>query len=317
VVTLHHEDDLYRELTRHQRPTKWVNFVDGDIHVPSTFRAPTETSLYQDLEDRYSAKPVSQADFFAPKELLGHREEALARNFRAIDEGVPSDPTIPQIIVHGPDVDDATSNPQEEPLVDERFSQEKLLLREADPEQKSQLRKAVPLERKTHFSEESGTGSGLRPKDRERRHSLSIAPKRQPTEKPLSTHLPSTSPHITRPLAPVDTHSKGGWRMKSRCLPSLSTAREVDIVMVYLYNSATTAKSGDPDADLDIFRHFIEADLAPPAPKVSIQQARTDIGKQPRQAFPNIITTAQDRAETNMPKPQAINWLQDPDMLRK
>jgi hypothetical protein len=68
---------------------------------------------------------------------------------------------------------------------------------------------------------------------------------------------------------------------------------------------------------LDIFRHFIEADLAPPAPKVSIQRARTDIGKQPRQAFPNIITTAQDRAETKMPKPQAINWLQDPDMLRK
>jgi hypothetical protein len=50
-----------------------------------------EASLYQDLEERYSAKPVSQADFFAPKELLGHREEALAHNFRDIDEGVPTD----------------------------------------------------------------------------------------------------------------------------------------------------------------------------------------------------------------------------------
>jgi hypothetical protein len=273
--------------------------------------------MYQDLEERYSAKPVSQADLFTPEELLGPREEALVPNFRVVDEDVPTDPSVPQIIVHGPDVDDAASNPQGNALVREAEPQEKPRFKEADPEEKPQLRKAVPLERKTHFSDGSSVESGLRPKVRERRHSFSVAPERQPTENPLPTHLPSTSSRITQPLAPVDTHPKGGWRMKSRCLPSLGTAPQVDIVMVYLYNSATTAKSGDPNADLDIFRHFIEAEPAHPAPKVPIQRARTDLGKRPRQAFPNIFTTARDRAEAKIPELRVVDWLQDPHMLRK
>jgi hypothetical protein len=248
-----------------------------------------EASLYQDLEERYSAKPVSQADFFAPKELLGHREEVLAHTFHDIDGGVPTDQSVPQIIVHEPDVDDVKLNHHHKPPVDKADPQEKLLSKEADPEEKPQLIEAVPLEKKTHFSAEPGIESGLKPKARERRHSFSIAPERQPTENALPTHLPTMSTGIIRPSVPVDTRPKDKWRIKSRCLPSLGTAPRVDIVMVYLYNSATTAKSGDPDADLDIFRHLIEVESAHPASGVSIQRARTDLGKRPHQAFPRHL----------------------------
>jgi hypothetical protein len=230
---------------------------------------------------------------------------------------VSTDPTVPRIVVHGPDENDATSVSQEKPLVKDAEPREKRLSKEADPEEKPLLKKAVPLERKTHFSDESGIEGGLRPQVRVRRHSFSVAPERQPTENPFPIRLPSSSTHITRPLPPIETHPKGGWRMRSRCLPSLGTGPQVDIVMVYLYNSAMVPKSGDPDADLNIFRHFIVNESAPSSPKVSIQRARTDLGKQPRQVFPNLFTTARDRAETKKPEHQVVNWLQDADMLRK
>jgi hypothetical protein len=314
LITLHDGYSTIGQVRTFENST--TRYGNDDNHHPPEHES-TEADVFLDLEKRYSAKPVSQADFFAPAELCVGRDEALRRTFCAVDEDVPTDPTIPQIFVHGPDENDETSIPQEKSLVKEAESQEEPLSKEADPEEKPLLRKAVPLERKTHFSDESSIEGGLRSQVRARRHSFSVAPERQPIENPLPAHLPSISIHITRPLAPIDTHPKGGWRMRSRCLPSLGTGPQVDIVMVYLYNSAMVTKSGDPDADMNNFRHVIISESAPPSPKVSIQRARTDLGKQPRQVFPNLFTTARDRAETKKPEHRVVNWLQDADMLRK
>jgi serine/arginine repetitive matrix protein 2 len=50
------------------------DYVDEDIFDPNIFKTDTSRqdarNVLQDWEDRYSAKPVSQAEFFAPKELL-------------------------------------------------------------------------------------------------------------------------------------------------------------------------------------------------------------------------------------------------------
>ncbi|KAF1848474.1 uncharacterized protein K460DRAFT_75248 [Cucurbitaria berberidis CBS 394.84] len=44
------------------------DYFDDEIFNPDIFKKTTE--VYQDWEDRYNEKPVSQAEFFAPKELL-------------------------------------------------------------------------------------------------------------------------------------------------------------------------------------------------------------------------------------------------------
>lgn len=47
------------------------DYFDEEIFNPDIFKKKeTVRQVYQDLEDRYNAKPVSQAEFFAPKELL-------------------------------------------------------------------------------------------------------------------------------------------------------------------------------------------------------------------------------------------------------
>lgn len=47
------------------------DYFDDEIFDPNMFKKKESVrDVYQDWEDRYSAKPVSQAEFFAPKELL-------------------------------------------------------------------------------------------------------------------------------------------------------------------------------------------------------------------------------------------------------
>lgn len=47
------------------------DYADDDIFDPTIFKKKETTQdVFNDWEDRYTAKPVSQADFFAPKELL-------------------------------------------------------------------------------------------------------------------------------------------------------------------------------------------------------------------------------------------------------
>lgn len=48
------------------------DYADDDIFDPNLFKKQTAGAVLKDWEDRYNEKPVSQADFFAPKELLNN-----------------------------------------------------------------------------------------------------------------------------------------------------------------------------------------------------------------------------------------------------
>ncbi|KAF2631406.1 hypothetical protein BU25DRAFT_407055 [Macroventuria anomochaeta] len=64
------------------------DYADEDIFDPNMFKKETTKDVFKDWEDRYTAKPVSQADFFAPKDLL---ENDNLPKVRPIDpnEGAP------------------------------------------------------------------------------------------------------------------------------------------------------------------------------------------------------------------------------------
>ena len=65
------------------------DYVDEEIFDPTIFKKKQTTDdVFNDWQDRYTAEPVSQADFFAPKELLA--DDTLPK-VRSVDpnEGAP------------------------------------------------------------------------------------------------------------------------------------------------------------------------------------------------------------------------------------
>jgi serine/arginine repetitive matrix protein 2 len=64
------------------------DYADEEIFDPQIFKKETTNDVFKDWEDRYTEKPVSQADFFAPKELL---ENNNLPKVRPVDpnEGAP------------------------------------------------------------------------------------------------------------------------------------------------------------------------------------------------------------------------------------
>lgn len=268
----------------------------------------TPEDVFREWEDRYSAQPVSQADFFLPNWLHSSRSDSHPKADLADDDDIPLDPTVPRIVIIGPEVGDA----------DPSF------------ERPSSLKKAAPLVEKKQLLNESSSDLKHRPKARERRHStISLVPERQKVDNSASTSTPKGNGQKTptpRPWTATETYPKGGWRMRSRCSAVTDAELVVDIVMVYLYHSALCDKSRDRDADLDIFRHFFDFDVTviDSAPVRKIRRARTDIGKQARQETPftsshtpNQSSGAQPWTGLQKHQTKPVNWLQDHDMLRK
>lgn len=65
------------------------DYADDDIFDPTIFKKKETTDdVFSDWQDRYTAKPVSQADFFAPKELLENDNLPKVRQFDP-NEGAP------------------------------------------------------------------------------------------------------------------------------------------------------------------------------------------------------------------------------------
>lgn len=64
------------------------DYADEEIFDPNIFKKETTDDVFHDLEARYAEKPVSQADFFAPKDLL---EDDSLPKVRRVDpnEGAP------------------------------------------------------------------------------------------------------------------------------------------------------------------------------------------------------------------------------------
>ncbi|KAH7357604.1 hypothetical protein BKA66DRAFT_595055 [Pyrenochaeta sp. MPI-SDFR-AT-0127] len=268
----------------------------------------TAQDILREWEERYSAEPVSQAEFFIQNWLRSSGNASHPKASRVDEDGdIPLDPAVPRIVIISPEAGD-TDSPFKSP---------------------SRLKKASPLVEKAQLLKESSENLKHRPEARERRHSrVSLIPERQKEKKSglastiKENNLTTPTP---RPWSSTETYPKGGWRMRSRCSAVANTGPLVDVVMVYLYHSASCDKSRDRDANLDMFRHFISSDatVPNPAPVGKIQRARMNIGKQQRQVFPSVFAhtpnrsnVAQSRTELQQNRTKPVNWLQDHDMLR-
>ena len=271
---------------------------------PSSFEGQDEEDeIFRDLEYRYTANPISQADFFRPIDLIETHEHTSDIGNAApkivVDENLPDDPSVPSIIIHRPDEDNE----------------------HADPIGKPPLKKASQLEKKIQFTSEEDVESSLRPKPRVRRHSISVVPEKQQVGK--SNIVPSPTEKITQSppsWTSDDFNPKEGCRMKARCSPNPGGGSAMDIVMVYLYSSALCEGSSDPDADLNLFRQEEKPDIkrstVEATPEQTIRRAKTDLANAPRQILP-LFTKVQDRIEARRSERRPASWLQDQDMLQK
>jgi Mg2+ and Co2+ transporter CorA len=257
----------------------------------------TALSILQDWEDRYSAEHVSQDTFFAPRELLASDRSSSPRNDAVDESDIPASTSVPQIVISGPEANHSLSLPPEKPI----------------------LNKAPPLDRAARFLDDTST----RPKLRERRHSvISFVAETQHDEKSkapriLSKQIPATS--TPRPWTFAESFPKNGWRMRARCSTFSATDSVVDIVVVYLYNSALFQKPQDHDADLNLFCYTspIETSKVEFVPIQTKQRATTDLGKQRSHQMSSDKFAEHDWAGLQTPRGQQVNWLQDHDMLRK
>ncbi|KAI8934165.1 hypothetical protein NX059_008918 [Plenodomus lindquistii] len=253
-----------------------------------------ETSdVFRDLESRYSDQPVSQADFFAPAELIASNNPSSlsvsdASEFTSMDDlEVVRDPTVPQIVIVTPEEGEALLEAQAKPT----------------------LKKATPLPRKSEFLESTES------RPRARRRSMSMVPERPP--KPIRKAAPLNATdvepkRIVRTWGANDIFPDGGWRMRTRVSGPSKGPVSVDIVLVHLYNST---KSRDQDNDLDVFQHFKATEVKDNAvPTHTVQRARTDLGRQSQKVNQDDLASREIPTDHQV---QTVDWLQDHDMLRK
>ena len=267
---------------------------------PGTGKSARE--VLNDWEERYRVKPISQVDFFRPKELdstcgasASEEDEKLERD---VDDELPADHTVPRIVVHQPDESNASAGFIEKPS----------------------LKKALPLGQDAHSAPVNSLENTLRPSIRLRRHSFSNISVQELNREPKLNAF--TKPKILptpQPWSRMDAGPKAGWKMRTRCSPWPETGHLVDIVVVYLYNSGLCDTSTDPDLDLDAFRHQAQPHVESPsnAPTQPIRRARTDIGRMHHQVLPTIFTNTPNRVPFESVKPPPVSWIQDENMLRK
>jgi Mg2+ and Co2+ transporter CorA len=98
--------------------------------------------------------------------------------------------------------------------------------------------------------------------------------------------------------------SKYGSRVRVCCSPCSEIGSAVDIVVVYLYNSALFRKPYDQDADLDIFYHT--KDVKSPSSQ-GVQKAKTIRREQSKDPLPETFAEHSER----------VNWLEEFEMLRR
>lgn len=264
----------------------------------------TIQDVYRDWEDRYSQLTTSQAEFFAPNDgNLPQRGQT--RNYEPTDdEDIPIDPSVPRIVIISPDELES-------------------------PASKKPLSRAIPLsQKKPQFRDGAEYELHPRPRLAERRHSMNVVPDRHVNKPSFAAHRTKAKDSrrpTPRPWIATDSTRVGGWRMRTRCSALVGTEHNVDIVVVYVYNSSVCDKSRDRDADLDRFRHYTHpsSERANSISMAQVKRAQTDLGKQSRPALPNIFAAAashekpQQWSEFANDRARPVDWLQDHDMLRK
>jgi Mg2+ and Co2+ transporter CorA len=262
------------------------------------FFDPDTRSFLQDWESRYSNRvsAVSQAEFFAPKELLTDEDASTSSDARFEDDDVPLHPSAPRIVISEPDT---------------------IFQVPSSLEENSTLR----VNKRIAFLSAVEEPLQATPRLRQRRHStISLVPEHKTStnvQLPARDAQPRPTP---RPWTTTETHPKNGWKMRVRYAAGSATGSVVDVIMVYLYNSAMSNQL-DRDADLAIFNHYEQPEPLDreTSPTRKIQRARTELGKQSRQDIvefskPSNWAPQQDAQRL---RHQPVNFLKDANMLRE
>ncbi|KAL1592691.1 hypothetical protein SLS60_011107 [Paraconiothyrium brasiliense] len=247
-----------------------------------------------------SASAVSQAEFFAPSELLANEDTSNSRDARTDDDDIPLHPSAPRIIVSEPD------SITKVPSLDE----------------KPTLKKASRFDKKTTFLGETDESAQAVPRSPQRRHStISLLPERRTSNDAASPAKVAQPRPTPRPWTTTESHPKNGWKMRVRYAAGSAIGAAVDVIMVYLYNSATSNQL-DRDADLAMFNHYEQSETPDRevSPTRKIQRARTELDrKQLNQNVLELTTTRHwgPRVDAQRLRRQHVNFLKDGDMLSK
>ncbi|KAJ4351186.1 uncharacterized protein N0V89_006525 [Didymosphaeria variabile] len=262
---------------------------------------PDTLEFLQEWGNKYvgPASAVSQAEFFAPVELLSNEDASKPRDAPIDDDDIPLHPSAPRIIISEPDA----------------------ITKVPSLEGKSTLKKASRFDDKTTFLGEIDEPAQAIPRLRQRRHStISILPERR-TSNAAASPVKDAQPRPTpRPWTTTESHPKNGWKMRVRCSAGSVIGAAVDVIVVYLYNSATSNQL-DRDADLAMFNHYEHPEThdREVSPTRKIQRARTELGKQPNQDVLELTTTRHwaPQVDAQRLRRQHVNFLKDSDMLPK
>ncbi|KAL5415711.1 hypothetical protein PMIN06_002288 [Paraphaeosphaeria minitans] len=263
---------------------------------------PIVRDFLQEWESKYTdrASTVSQAEFFAPVELLTDENTSTSSEARFEDDEIPLHPSAPRIIVSEPD-----AGPGLPSTLDERGTP----------------RKASSGAKRTTFLGDTDDTAQNIPKLRQRRHStISLIPDRKISSNAQASGRDAQPRSAPRLWTTKENHPKNGWKMRVRYAAGNATCSVVDVVVVYLYNSAVSDKL-DRDADIAIFNHYESPEPGDreTSPTKKIQRARTELGKQLKQdglgfTAPNYWAPPVDARRLRR---HHVNFLKDADMLRE
>lgn len=294
------------------------DYDDEEIFDPDLFRrtAPRnyELEIFEDLEARYSEKPISQADFFKPEGLSGDSEQPTkTKSVDPLpDESVPIRPDLPEIRISKPDEGSDTSSAGGQRPDSIGTSCTSVTSDSAQERREHNTEKAP--RRTIDEIQTSLTSLG-------RRHSASgyIS---GPDE-----NIDSDTWKIPRPWVVDERGSRTGWgKVRTRRFDGYSIKPSVDVVVVYLFNSEVCDKTKDPDADLDLFRcdTGVNVEKSTMVPEVKILRAQTDISTQaadrtgPASVLrpDHVSPTSTSDGPRNASRRQG-DWMRDPSMLQK
>jgi pimeloyl-ACP methyl ester carboxylesterase len=248
--------------------------------------------ILQEWEDQLASTGayISQADFFAPRELLATGTVSVSTTTTSEEEDIPLHPSAPRIVISEPDAIAPPSSLEPAPV----------------------LRKAARFDERTSFLDESGRSAPAGPRSPQRRHSIVSTVR----DRPLPREIPARP--TPRPWIVTDIHPKHGCKMRVRYTVDNAS---VDVIVVYLFNSASLNPL-DRDADLALFSHVdqVEPRKRETSPTRRVQRARTDLGRPSnRDAFNTFAAkpSVTPQIDTQSLQRQHVNWLVDADMLKK
>lgn len=266
------------------------------------FFDPDARGFLQDWESKYTdrSSTVSQAEFFAPVELLTNEVTPTSGEARLEEDNVPLHPSAPRIIISEPDA---------------------ILESPISLVEKSFLGISSRTQKKATFLGDADDPAQATPKLRQRRHStISLLPDRKISDNVQPPEREAQPRPTPRPWTTTENHPKNGWKMRVRYAAGSETGTIVDFVVVYLYNSAMSDQM-DRDADIAMFSHYEHPEPRDreTSPTRRIQRARTELVKQPKQDGPGFNTKNYwaPPVDAQGLRRQHVNFLKDTDMLRE